>query len=71
MTLPTLSDLEKLLHEGNTPRLISKVYSLLMDDALKPGLHKSREKWESDLGVTMGTELWAELCQKSLIPDTG
>lgn len=66
MTLPMLGDLERLLHEGNTPRLISKVYSLLMDNAPKPGLHKSREKWESDLGVTIGTELWAELCQKSL-----
>ena len=64
-----LNDLEGLLHEGNAPRLISKVYSLLMEDAPKPGLHKSREKWESDLGVTIGTELWSEL--PLLTPDTG
>ncbi len=53
MTLPVLSDLEKLLYEGSTPRFISKVYSLLIGEALKPGLHRSREKWESDLGVTI------------------
>lgn len=62
-----INDLEGLLHGGNTPHLISKVYSLLMDDAPKPGLYKPREKWESGLGVTMGAELWSEL----LTPDTG
>ncbi len=66
MTLPTLSDLERLLHEGNAPRLISKVYCLLMNDAPKPGLHKSRERWESDLSITICPELWSELCHKSL-----
>lgn len=66
MTLPALSDLERLLLEGNSLRLISKLYFLLMEGAPKSGLHKSRERWESDLRVTIGTELWSELCKKSL-----
>lgn len=43
MTLTVLSDVEKLLHEGNVPGFISKVYDLLMEGASKVGLHKSRE----------------------------
>lgn len=66
MTLPMLNDLERLLHEENIPSFISKAYLLLMDDDPKPGLHKSREKWEFDLGVTISTGLWSKLCQKSL-----
>jgi len=43
MTLPVLSDIEKLLNEGSVPGLISKVYVLLMEEASEVELHKSRE----------------------------
>lgn len=67
MTLPVLSDIEKLLHEGNVPGFISKVYVLLMEGASKSGLHKSRGRWESDLDITIDAELWSELCQKKFV----
>lgn len=53
MTLPVMNDIERFLYEGNTYKFISKMYRLLMNECPKPGLHKSRMKWESDLNVTI------------------
>lgn len=32
----------------------------------KPGLHKSKMRWESDLNITINEQLWPDLCQNSL-----
>ena len=65
MILPVMNDIEKFLYEGNTCKFISKMYHLLMNKGQKPGLHKSRLKWESDLNVAIDEQLWADLCQNS------
>lgn len=64
MTSPVLSDIEKLFHEGNVPGFISKVYVLLMEDASKSGLQKSRERWKSDLGIKELMQSFGQNCVK-------
>jgi len=66
MTLPVMTDVERFLCDGNTHKFISKMYCLLLNDGPKPGVHKSRMKWESDLNVTIDEQFWTELCQNSL-----
>ena len=66
MTLPVLTDVEKLLHEGNVCKGISKMYSSLLNEGPKPGLHKPRARWESDLHAAIDKQLWSDLCKDSL-----
>lgn len=42
------------------------VFSLLTQQRPKPDLHKSRERWESDLNTTIDEGLWSDLCQDSV-----
>lgn len=55
MTLPVFSSVEDLLHDGQgSYRFISKTYSLLLEQCPKTGIHKSRERRESDLQLMKG-----------------
>ena len=66
MILPVLTNVEKMLHEGNVCKFISKMYSMLLNECPKPGLHRSRMRWESDLNIAIDEQLWSDLCQNSL-----
>lgn len=65
LSLPLLTDVEELLH-GDKCRFISRMYSLLLNGSPKPGVHKSRMRWETDLGITIDEQLWSDLCQDSM-----
>lgn len=51
MTQSVMNAVEKFLHEKNTTKFISKMYQLLLKGSPKPGLHKSKTKWEPDLNM--------------------
>lgn len=57
MTLTVLNHIERLLCQENTSKFISKMYRLLLHEGPKPGLNKSKLKWEADLGVTTDEQL--------------
>lgn len=64
--LPSLTELEKLLHNGDPCIFISKVYSVLIKECPKPKLYRSKERWESDLNITIEDALWSDLCKDSI-----
>jgi len=66
MTLPKLTEIEKLMQESGQCKLISKVYSLLILECPKSDLYRSKGKWESDLNTTIEDQVWSELCKESL-----
>lgn len=66
MIIPEMSGIAKFLHEGNTYKFMSRMYTLLMKEGPKPGFHNSRLRWESALGVTIDDRLWTDLCRDSL-----
>ena len=68
MTLPVFSDVENLLHsdDQSSYRFISNMYNVLMGKCSREGIHKSRERWETDLNITIDQGLWSDLCSDSL-----
>lgn len=59
--------IEQLLHDNHDSyTFISRVYSLLMQQRPKPDVHKSTERRESDLNITIDEGLWSDLCQDSV-----
>ena len=66
MAVAKLTEMEKLIHDSGPNKFISKVYSLLISECPKPALYRSKERWESDLNITIEDQRWSELCQDSL-----
>lgn len=66
MVLPKLTMVEQLLHNGEPCKFICKVYLLLITYYPKPALYKSKERWETDLHITIENGLWSDLCQDSI-----
>lgn len=70
MTLPKLTEMEKLMHDNGPYKFISKVYSLLISECPKPALYKPKERWESDLNIKIEDDIRSDLCQDSLSATT-
>ena len=68
MVLPVFTNVENLLHSNEqcSYRFISNMYLMLLNLCPRVGLHKSRERWESDLNITIDESLWSDLCRDSL-----
>ena len=67
MTLPNLTKMEEIFHNNKGPKhFISQVYLTIMEEYTKRNVHRSRERWESDLRITIHEDLWSSLCQNSL-----
>lgn len=67
MTLPNLTKMEEIFHNNKGPKhFISQVYLTIMEEYPKQNIHRSRERWESDLGIKIHEDLWSRLCQNSL-----
>ncbi len=67
MLLPDLFSVKQLFYDNQgLSKLISKVYSLLMQKCHKPNLDKSKERWEYNLNVTICEPLWEDLCKNSI-----
>ena len=67
MTLPDLTKVEKIFYNSKGPKhFIRQVYLTIMEEYPKQNIHQSRERWESDLGITIHEDLWSDLCQNSL-----
>lgn len=61
MTLPVQTKLEEIIHSNKD----SKQFTRKVNDG---GLcmTKQRERWKSDLGITINENLWCDFCQNSL-----
>lgn len=66
MAIPVISDVEKILFEGNACKFISQMYTLLLNNSPKPGLYKSRMRWESGLNIMIDKHTWPDFCRDSM-----
>ena len=42
------------------------MYDLLLNESPKPNLHRSRIRWETDLGITIDEHTWSDICRDSM-----
>ncbi|XP_059847237.1 uncharacterized protein LOC132406065 [Hypanus sabinus] len=62
MLLPKSHEIETLIQKGKIKKFISCMYNLIQKQAIKQGVHKSRQKWESDLNIKIEEKNWSRLC---------
>ena len=59
--LPKPNEIEILIHKGTIKKFTSCMYNLIQEQMIKEGIHKSRQKWESNLDIKIEEVKWSRL----------